>query len=677
MSGIVFSVLTFTAAAGFQLAPSNRPYSVSPDLREVANIRAFSKVHQLSKAQKSALVKNLFLTCPSNDEALYWVYGRNDYQNLPSIVTSDNVLQIYHVFFEAALRNVEEQKLHPELQRLSADLFAQARERYQSLRGSPLAPAALKNVAYFGVAASLVGGAPSVPSEAKGMVDRELAAIRSHRGFAMSAIFPYDLDYSQFIVRGHYTKKPILGEYFKAMMWYGLVPFAVERGQSGNFEVLKEQAIQSLLVARDLTDSKSFETWKRIYQVTAIFAGESNNLTPSEWIAAADKVFGKGARVAEYANDAKLEAFVAAVKAMRQPPIVLKHRNPSGEVAGPAQLRFMGQRAIPDSRILQELSDPDRRPFPSPLDVMAVLGSARAAQILDSNRSVYNPKGWQGYGNARDALAASFELLPPTTWKRNLYWSWLDCLRTVVAPLPKGYPSFMLKSAWTDKALNSALASWAELRHDTILYGMQSVAEMGGDDEVPPFVKGYVEPHVALYHRLAALVRQTRDALKSRGYLVPEVAEQFASFEELLAFLTAVSQTELRNGALTRTQHQRIRSIEGELESLHNTIQVIQANYQQLSWDDKDIALVADVHTAFGEALTVGIGRADHLVAFVPIEGKLYLAKGSAFSYYEFKQPISNRLTDKAWKDRLNAGKAPPRPHWVSSFHVPQRLKEE
>ena len=34
--------------------------------------------------------------------------------------------------------------------------------------------------------------------------------------------FPYDLDYSQFTIRGHYTRTEDFGRYFKAMMWYGL-----------------------------------------------------------------------------------------------------------------------------------------------------------------------------------------------------------------------------------------------------------------------------------------------------------------------------------------------------------------------------------------------------------------------------------------------------------------------
>lgn len=664
-------------AAGLSFAqtvPANKPYKVSADLKQVANRKAFLKQHPLTKQQKAALAKNLFFTCTSDDKALYWAYGRNEYHNLTSIVTADNVLQIYHIFFESTLRSVEQTVLVSEVEKLSEAMLKQSEKRLQSLKGTPLEQAAIKNAAFFGVACELIGAEAKLSGSAKTMMDKELALVNAHQGFATGAIFPYEVDYSQFIVRGHYTKTKELGRYFQAMMWFGLVPFSVEKLSNGQPVLAKEQVVQSLLVTRDLVESDAYARWKKIYDVTSVYAGEANNLTPTEWSVALKKVFGADPDEKQFANDAKQRAFLAELRSMRKPPIVNQHRSRSGAVAGALQFRFIGQRAIPDSVVLQELSEPDMRPFPSPLDVMSVLGSARATALLDGNPSKYNPKGWKEYQMLRIGLETKFKALPAATWSKDLYWSWLDCLRQNLKPAQAGYPSFMRNQAWQDKSLYSSLASWAELRHDTILYGMQSVAEMGDGDE-PPKVLGYVEPNLPVYRRLTALVKQNRDALKSRGYLTERVGEQFDSFLETLAFFTDVSEVELRNGKLSRADHDRIRVIEGELESLHNSIQTVDAEYQVLSQDDLDIALVADVHTAFGQALEVGVGRADHLVAVVPIEGKLYLARGSALSFYEFKQPISNRMTDEAWKKRLNAKKAPPRPDWIKSFFVNQPLK--
>jgi len=40
---------------------------------------------------------------------------------------------------------------------------------------------------------------------------------------------------------------------------------------------------------------------------------------------------------------------------------------------------------------------------------------------------------------------------------------------------------------------------------------------------------------------------------------------------------------------------------------------------------------------------------------------------GPVFSYYEFKQPMENRLTDEVWREMLET-KAPSEPEWTKSF---------
>lgn len=670
--------LTLVVGTSVAQTAANKPYKVTASLKEVANAKTFVEGYSLTDGQRALLAKNLFFTYPLGDAEMFWVYGRNDYKNLSSIVTADNVLQIYHVFFESTLRIAEQTALNKELLGLTSSMLSQAAKTYQDCKGTPLESAALKNLAYFGLASSLSGKPAKMPAVAKAMVDQELALIKAHQGFAKSAIFPYEIDYSQFIPRGHYTKTPLLTRYFLTMMLYGLVPFSVEKTVNGKTVLIKEQLQQSLLLARDLELSKAKTRWQRIYDVTALFAGKSNNLTPGEWATACAKVFGAKPPVKAYSEDAKLRAFVNLARGMRQPPIVPVHRSRTGAVAGDLQLRFMGQRAIPDSAMLQRLSEPDMRPFPTGLDVMAVLGSARARQILDGNPKEFNAKGWREYGSQRKTLEAQFAAIKAVEWRRDLYWSWLDTLKPYLATVPSGYPSFMRSQAWTDRCLYSALASWAELRHDTILYGEQSVAEMGGgEDEPPPFVKGYVEPNVAFYKRLKEFVIQTRDGLKSRGFLTKPIKDDATAFLGLLDFFLRVSQTELRNGKLAKKDHERIRHIEGELENLNYDLLRTAAGYQQLSQDDLNMALVADIHTAYGQALTVAVGSADGLVAVVPIEGKLYLAHGSSLSFYEFKVPVSGRLTDKQWQTMLESGEAPERPFWIKSFFSKDTIEKE
>ena len=53
---------------------------------------------------------------------------------------------------------------------------------------------------------------------------------------------------------------------------------------------------------------------------------------------------------------------------------------------------------------------------------------------------------------------------------------------------------------------STSLASWAQLRHDTILYVKQSYTMDGkGDPPLPPRIVGLVEPLPGFYGRLRAL----------------------------------------------------------------------------------------------------------------------------------------------------------------------------
>lgn len=214
---------------------------------------------------------------------------------------------------------------------------------------------------------------------------------------------------------------------------------------------------------------------------------------------------------------------------MREPDIVLKV--PKAETN--LQMRFMGQRYIPDSEILQKLSDPYDRPVPTGLDVFAVFGSERADEILDE---FYQPRQqWSEYQNNFDQLMIKFDSQTIPQQTNNLYNGWLYCLKSLVKRVDGAYPTFMKTTAWEDKSLSTALGSWAEIRHDTILYGKQSAAECGGNE--PPEVLGYVEPNPEFFNRLLWLTKVTRESLEQRGLLSDSLKYKMLDFEDTLDFL--------------------------------------------------------------------------------------------------------------------------------------------
>ncbi len=223
----------------------------------------------------------------------------------------------------------------------------------------------------------------------------------------------------------------------------------------------------------------------------------------------------------------------------------------------------------------------------------------------------------------------------------------------------------MQSTAWQDKELNTALASWAELRHDTILYAKQSYTVIATGMPVPPKpVVGYVEPVPEFYARLAALTRMTEQGLAQLTALSQDEQARLKSLEDVLGRLLDISNNELENRDLTEDDYEFIRNFGEQLDG-------IIAGVEQKG---KETTMVADVHSdpnPSQQVLEEGVGYVDLvLVAYQTPDGRIIVGAGPTLSYYEFKQPLSNRLTDEAWKEMLQQGKAPASPAWTGSFRT-------
>ena len=149
--------------------------------------------------------------------------------------------------------------------------------------------------------------------------------------------------------------------------------------------------------------------------------------------------------------------------------------------------------------------------------------------------------------------------MPTEDWYQNLYYNWLYVLQSLLDKPGAGDQTFMQQPSWLDKNLNTALASWTELRHDTILYVKQSytIAEMGAGFEQPAV--GYVEPNPEFFNRLMTLTRLTRNGMAK---LVPEeqldsmrISTALDNFEAILKRLLEISEKELNNKKLTDQEY--------------------------------------------------------------------------------------------------------------------------
>jgi hypothetical protein len=292
------------------------------------------------------------------------------------------------------------------------------------------------------------------------------------------------------------------------------------------------------------------------------------------------------------------------------------------------------------------------RAFPRGLDVLAVLGSKRALAVLEREGDTE----YTDYYDQLDKLKQEFSALSPEEWNQNLYWRWLYCLLPLLKDIrEEPVPRFMKNELWMDKELQTSLGSWAELRHDTILYAKQSYTMLTRSAPVrPELTYGYVEPYPDVYRRIQAMMADLRKNLAELGILILGIPEKLTEFERVLGHLTAIAEKELARKELDKQDYELIWSIGSILSSLKQFPPQIMEKIT--SGTDERMDIIADVHTDVNtkQVLEEGLGPR--------------LCRGGVFSYYEFKHPMDDRLTDEKWQEMGKEGKRPEQPAWTQTF---------
>jgi hypothetical protein len=671
-------------------------YSLPLQASEIENYYHFAQKIPLTNEKRNLLYKNGFVVIENEitknqfkAEQVNATYSSLKVADVPIFITSDSLLHLYHIQFDETLKRVEEGEFYDELWKLDKALFEASLEDYnRSLEDNTseeVIEASRRNVAYFTVALSLLEPKPEqikeasedsgeiilfdsqeakqysfeVPSFVKTDVEAELRLIEAQEG-GVSPIFNYGEDYSQYTPRGHYTRSEKLQNYFKAMMWHGRMSLLLQPDMITAEDPEKEakiQTIQALLISDHFDRDKDLRArWDRIYEVTAFYVGFSDDLGPYEYAKALDIVFGNDRYGVSFDNES-LTALKTELERYESPKIYggtgeiipAGSETENGTLEVTKGFRFMGQRYTPDSYILQNLGF-------SAMNIMDLFGSKRAREHL-KNLGISES---EEYRSRHLSLENEFEAFDEEDWNKNLYWSQLYTLKPLLVSYPAGYPTFMQNEAWEDKQLNTALASWTELRHDTILYTKQAYFTGAPYNPEEKPVQGYVEPVPEFYARMLALTKMAHTGLAEMEVLDEQSDRDFTILENTLEKVLEISIKELNNKELTDTEYKFIRNFSQNIAPMLENVDI----------KSQSSILVADVYTSPAGVLEEGTGKLDLMVvAYKQPDGRIVLGAGPVMSYYEFWQPSGERLTDEEWREMLN-NNPPERPEWVESFKV-------
>ena len=478
-----------------------------------------------------------------------------------------------------------------------------------------------------------------------------------------SAIFGTTEDFTQYKPRGHYTKNGILKSYFRAEMWFGRIHFLIAKTAKMD-DTLSMEPVALFIVDTVKDNPQLYDSWARLFDPITDLIGLSDDLSFREILP-----LWKDQNVTDFsawASDKKnLISFMELCHEKLRPPAISGNALSKGgayeisgaEVKPPMGWRFMGQRFTYDSYIHEKVSAPRlmSRDIVRGLDIMKVFGSRSADVLLEQS----DYESMHGLKDRLDSLQQEFAGYGSDFWNETYYNQVLYQIKTL-ATFEQGAGFYFTQSpAWNIKAELSAHGTWAELRHDTILYVKQVYAERSGDGDFDatfrteplPSPTHYIEPNVPFWKGSLASVEGLLSIYSKFDLLDKETETVLSDLHTLYKKALSIAEAETADKPISSADNYWIPTIPAKLGALI----LIHASGSEFieDYDQFKMACIADVFTngELGVVLETGIGIPYRI--YVPLndgQGGKRIAVGYGFSYYEFEHSQSDRMTDEQWK---------------------------
>ncbi len=664
-----------------------------PTLPVNTNEVLFVEDANLNAEQLALLAQNGFVVIPAGfdqfDDA-YYGYGE-DWPTVPAdfgseemslghplFVTTDSMLHALHYIFDNLLTDLERSAFITQIADSTQASLNAAHIQAQMVTDTPLAVPAHNAELYLAVGLELLS-----PGSLSTVVSNELAdeaqsiaalALAGEGQEPLPFLENYREDFSQYRPRGHYAGDFELENYFRGMNWLSRITFRANDDA---------ETLTALLLLRALRATPDgLAGWQTVNDALNFLIGPVDDLGPPEYGLLADEVFGADLALANLMDAGRLVTFQARVAELPGPRVnglILPAGTGTEDVEELTRgFRYLGQRFTFDGYLMQQLMYPyvgtfeNRRSLPLGLDLAAVMGSETAYALAAEAGAT----GYENYDAQMALMRQQVGGLSDAELAENVYGGWLWTLRPLWERDPISYPPLMNTEAWLRRDLQTGLASWTELKHDTILYVKQPTGFGGGGPPLASF--GYVEPNPLVFARIAIVAATTYQGLTERG-LMPVDPSQVVS-EQMLgltadsmelrelavraASFAEIARRELAGEPLTDDQYFSIQLYDTYLNTLLRTL------YQGEGEPDP-VALVTDVaNDGMASVLQEGVGGVDYIYVVIPSpRGGTQLARGGVFSYYEWVGDINQRMTDEEWRAQVESGQLPPRPDWVSTFY--------
>jgi hypothetical protein len=671
----------------FQPAPSY-------DLESVAGLSLIQGSSlALDAAELAALAQQGFVVSDRwRTPSFTYGYATIYLEDLPVYVSADSILFALHRSYDKILAAVETGILIPDLDVLLAGM----RQRLAAGAAADFSAEVRADAdVYLTVAASLLAGRELAPNAgAAASAVRELySKAAAAAGWQVVELFGVkrNEDFSQFKPRGHYTDSPELERYFRAMIWLGRTDFRMLETQSDGTQVFRRRQLEAALALHALIDAALRPNFDRIDRTVSAFVGEHDYMQLDELGSLlADLGVVSSAELASVSDQRIAQAILdGGYGTQRISSHIMINGMGGGTLPLSSSFALLGQRYVLDSHVFSNVvfdragSGSIPRMMPNPLDVaFAALGNDQAATLLEPEFALFD------YAPDLAGMRVLADAHPDGFWSMNLYNQWLGALRSLspnaaaIAEPSSGLPPVARSEAWGRRLLSSQLASWAELRHDTILYVKQSYT--GGNS--CEFPDAYVDPYPEFYAKVAAyavfgkeLAAELALAPHAPAALAGAITEHFELLGDVAGRLGQMAEHVLTGAPFTDDMLSFINDAVAVQNVCGGSFLSNPGWYGRLFFDPYSSIefdpTIADVHTQptdpggtpVGRVLHVGTGYARLMVVITEGCSGPRAYAGLASSYFEHVTENFERLSDEEWLPLVPSA---PDPAWLSGVVV-------
>ena len=652
-------------------------------------ISNFAVASGLTASQMDFLLKNGFTVLHSQEAQFSDIrHSVADQYGQPYYLTTDAAYHALHVTFDELLKALETTRLLPQMTQITRGTLDEVLAYQKSAKQTAISSEIGLSAAYLAVGLRLFDPQATLDPTLAKQIQPQLEQISAGRGIEDSTLIPnFSDDYAAYKPVGHYTASPELEAYFQGMTWFERVNFLFQDPTRPSFVPSRLPLIITLAL-RQASDSNgpAAADWVRVNETLTFLIGPSDDPGPAELAPLMDQVYGTNISVLDLTDRPTWTQFLQQSSALPAPQINSTFEPDSQTLQGERSWRFLGQRFVLDSFILQNMlydkvgTADKKRLVPSGLDLMAALGSQPA---LDAQQKA----GETAYQNYLEQMAAMQKVVNGQTeqdWLNPFYSAWLYAFLPQLAMKDPAYPPAMRTSAWGYKDLNSVLGSWTELKHDTTLYTKRPEPMGGGGPPGSPPAPAYVEPEPDVFYRLAYLAQALVKGLDEHSALPAQSPESGTpvygtlTLDDLLTGMSNLGDTFQKLGQIAANELAGRLPISEEdrtlIESCLGPVEcyVLQAQGYGQEAAMPPVPVVSSVSGAGDQfILEAATGYVDRIYVTIPAsDGSFQLAQGGIFSYYEFLRPRSDPLTDARWRDQITQAPAD-LPAWTANFILP------